>query len=543
MNKYIVIAAFALMAMPLAAQETYENTKLAETDLNGTARYVGMGGAMDALGADLSTINTNPAGIGLFRSSMGSISAGVVSQSGKNLGSDGKTSASFDQVGFVYSMKNDRAFLNFAFNYHKSSNFNNILSAAGVLDGASQNKLSFMKAMDGYDTDGSSLFNTDLNNNHQLGLLDNLYYSNFNVGDDGYMYYNDASGYNMYRKNSGYIGEYDFNFSGNLNDRFYWGVTFGLHSVNYKGVSAYTENIMSGDASFGTVTVADERRISGTGFDVKLGAIFRPMKNSPFRIGAYIQTPTWYDLTSSNRTVLFNDTGISTINENGNIAESDDAYSFKVYTPWKFGINFGHTVGNYLALGATVEYADYGSIDTRVNEEGSYDSFSGTYNESSYSDDNMNEHTSQMLKGVVTVKLGAEYKPITPLSLRIGYNYLSPMFGKNSYKDGSIDSYGSLYSTATDYVNWGATNRFTAGVGYNFGKFGLDLAYVYNTTSGEFHPFMDSYTNENKPFTYYNDNNQLVAEDLTNYGYPDGTSPIKVTNNRHQLILTASYRF
>ena len=62
--KYIMMAA-AMVALPTAAQETYENAKLAGTDLNGTARYVGMGGAMEALGADLSTISTNPAGIGL----------------------------------------------------------------------------------------------------------------------------------------------------------------------------------------------------------------------------------------------------------------------------------------------------------------------------------------------------------------------------------------------------------------------------------------------------------------------------------------------
>jgi hypothetical protein len=62
----IVLAA----AIPAVAQETYENAKIAVEDLNGTARYVGMGGAMDALGADISTISSNPAGIGLFRKSM-----------------------------------------------------------------------------------------------------------------------------------------------------------------------------------------------------------------------------------------------------------------------------------------------------------------------------------------------------------------------------------------------------------------------------------------------------------------------------------------
>ena len=36
--------------------------------MNGTARFVGMGGAMGALGGDISTIGTNPAGIGIYRS-------------------------------------------------------------------------------------------------------------------------------------------------------------------------------------------------------------------------------------------------------------------------------------------------------------------------------------------------------------------------------------------------------------------------------------------------------------------------------------------
>ena len=49
--KKIVLAAFALaIALPAAAQDTYESGRLLGSDLNGTARYVGMGGAMEALG-------------------------------------------------------------------------------------------------------------------------------------------------------------------------------------------------------------------------------------------------------------------------------------------------------------------------------------------------------------------------------------------------------------------------------------------------------------------------------------------------------------
>lgn len=88
-----------LMSVPALAQETYQNTKMAENSLTGTARYVGMGGAMEALGADISTMSSNPAGIGLFRKSQVSMTFGVVAQTdaetalnynGSTLSFDGK---------------------------------------------------------------------------------------------------------------------------------------------------------------------------------------------------------------------------------------------------------------------------------------------------------------------------------------------------------------------------------------------------------------------------------------------------------------------
>lgn len=46
--KIILPALLGLMTIPAMAQETYQDAKLAETALTGTARYVGMGGAMEA---------------------------------------------------------------------------------------------------------------------------------------------------------------------------------------------------------------------------------------------------------------------------------------------------------------------------------------------------------------------------------------------------------------------------------------------------------------------------------------------------------------
>ena len=47
-------------------------------------------------------------------------------------------------------------------------------------------------------------------------------------------------------------------------------------------------------------------------------------------------------------------------------ANSSAAYSYKVYTPWKFGLSLGHTIGKNVALGAVYEYSDYSSLDSRT---------------------------------------------------------------------------------------------------------------------------------------------------------------------------------
>lgn len=543
MKKIFLSACLLSLFMAHAhAQETYENTKLIDNDLNGTARYVGMGGAMEALGADISVINSNPAGIGLFRRSSGSVSFGLVSQDGASSFKYGnKTNASFDQAGFVYSMRDGRrTFINFGFNYHKSKNFDYILNAASGLNGASQHKLSYMKAL----ANENNLDKTSLGWRGKFSYtsqLDNLYYNTLMMTSSDGFFYNDASRYEFGRAETGYIGEYDFNTSVNVNDRVYLGVTIGIHDVHYTGHSLYNEALVNlNNQTAGDITVNDERRITGTGYNASFGIIFRPVDASPFRIGLSVTTPTWYDLKTSNYTYLINNTKA----DGGGKLQGDypnyttgESYEFKLFTPWKFGVSLGHTVGNYLALGASYEYADYSRLDTRVNDGYDVDYWGDVYEHSS-SDEPMNRHTRETLKAVSTLKIGAEAKVMPNLAVRAGYNYVSPMFKKEGYKDGNIDSYGSNYSSATDYTNWEATNRYTVGVGYTLGKMSFDLAYQYAQTNGKFHPFADSYLDYTYPGQDSNGNDVTMTESLDNYA-----NAVKVSNKRNQLLLTLTYRF
>lgn len=547
MKKILSIMTAAMLGTAVSAQETYDNAQLATKDLNGTARYVGMGGAMEALGADLSTIGTNPAGIGMFRRSMvaGSFGFNTLSDA-KSFGNANKTNMSFDQAGFVYSMRSGRhSMLNFGFNYTKSKNFDQILTAAGRLNNASQNKLSAMKNANGVYTlqdknnglvsnsgaysQADYLYSNVLFNHYDANNPNDPNNAMLSEGDKGVIvnqttglpvYYN-ATGYDFGRSTTGYIGQYDFNVSGNSNDRFYWGFTIGIYDVHYNSSSLYSESLVDGNTAIGDVAMNDERKITGTGFDVKAGLIFRPAEESPFRIGLYVHTPTWYDLTTRNYTVLNNNTNEAYgSTERG---KSSESYDFKFYTPWRFGVSLGHTVGNCLALGATYEYADYTTNDIRVNDGGEVD-YWGNYYETSSRDEAMKQNIKNSLKGVHTVKLGMEFKPEKNFAVRLGYNYQSAMYNKNGFKDGSLESYGTYYASTTDYTNWKDTHRFTAGVGYNYGKFSFDLAYQYSQTNGDFYPFM-SYVDDSEP------------------KFDNVCDAVKVSNKRNQLLFTVGYKF
>ena len=537
--QYYLLAA-TLFSLPVAAQETYENANLTSTDLNGTARYVGMGGAMEALGADVSTIGSNPAGIGLFRRSQLSVSGGLLMQSnGKEYGDEKKTNASFDQIGFVYTTRASRGSnLNFGFNYTKGKNFDFLLNTSGKLGNGSQNNQSYLKHVLGSENYGG--FDVRKKDDAYIGFaspqanfvswtwnqLDYLYFNTLLPDATTAGKFNNylADSYTFDKASTGYVGNYDFNISGSIQDQFYLGLTFGLKDVHYDSESRYNERLSNG---VGDVSVLDIRRITGTGFDITAGIIVRPIASSPFRIGAYVKTPTWYDLTTSNVTRIDRNTNTGGKNDWGEVPNS---YDYKLWTPWKFGLSLGHTVGNYLALGLTYEFEDHSTLDSRINDGGYYNDYYGTYYETSSADKSMNKHTKQALKGVSTLKMGAEYKPTSNLALRLGYNYISPKYNKDAQKDPTIVSPGSAYSSSTDFVNWDSTNRFTFGIGYQINKFNVDLAYQYSMQKGTFYPFstMNFSIHDTATGNTTSYSNQAVGA--------------KVDNNRGQLLLTVGYR-
>ncbi len=519
-NKLMTITACALLGLATAsAQNAYDTERFTGTELNGTARFVGMGGAMGALGGDLSVMGTNPAGIGIYRSNDFAATFGFNATSTKSLFNgtsmnEDRTRASFDQIGFVWSTKignnTSLRYVNFGFNYHKSKNFNRLFSAGGQLNNLSQS-WQLAQEMANAELTGAEyddilstknpyekycLVNNPLPVLGVMGVMTGVvdWPTDMENGPFGW----DGRSNNFFSDEKGGIHEYDFNVAFNIEDRFYIGATLGLKDAQYSRYSTYTEDLNNDNgAENGGYTLENFYDLTGTGVDFKLGVIVRPFEESPFRFGLAVHTPTWYEMRESYNAKLSSD-----------IAAMPDAYTqtlsdylgpdylnydYRMITPWKFNLSAGTTLGGLVAVGAEYEYADYSS--TKLEDMDGYELGGQAAVE-------------QQLKGVHTFRVGMEARLADAFSLRAGYNYSSAAFDKGSYN--ALAS----YSTQTDFNNTEARNTFTFGVGYRGSVVYADLAYKYDAYKSNF------------------------------YAFDDVDLPVtKVDNDRSQLLFTLGARF
>ena len=131
-----IYLATLMCAMPslLMAQSAIDAYQLSQTDLKGTARFVSMGGAFGALGGDLSTLNQNPAGIGVYRSSEIGVTMDINIQGTKSnsLGfslSEDQTKVYCPNIAYVgaYNLDSDvMPYFNWGISYGRIASFDRI---------------------------------------------------------------------------------------------------------------------------------------------------------------------------------------------------------------------------------------------------------------------------------------------------------------------------------------------------------------------------------------------------------------------------------
>lgn len=512
MKKTLITLSMMMCAAWACAQNIYEVAEMAASDLNGTARYVGMGGAMSSLGGDISTMSSNPAAIGLYRRGDVAVTGSLVTQpGGVKFDGNGKTHASFDQLGFVYATpigESSLQFINFGVNYHKMRDFNQLVEVNhGDLSGADYASQTMQMARLSNYWGGPSKATPLAYMGREtwlIGLDDDDYYSGYSAL---------GNAYNKARWGSNQA--FDFNVAANINDQLYIGLTATGYNVYQKNYSLYSETLATNDLDVaGSYTLENSRKLDGSGFDAKLGVIVRPIRTSNFKIGVSVATPTYYDLHCSNEASLYARTIAW---GNHDYRGYHDSYDYKIRTPWKFGVSVANTFFNCMAIDAEYEYADYSSCSVSYGDE--YDDW---YDGSK--DRALNRSIDKFLKGTHTLKVGAEVNFAKFFYVRGGYNFVTSSIDKDAYYNQYINSASVDAATSTDFMNLSSVNRFSAGAGVKYRNFYADFAWMHQAQHGDFYAFATQ-----------------SGEISSNHFNECPGSRVKL--NKTQLMLTLGYKF
>lgn len=462
-KRFYSIALLLILVMPLLAQNSQDALRYSRIFYQGTSRFQGLSGAFGAIGADFSILSTNPAGIGLYKSSEFSISpSGFISHNTSTYNgittTDNTGNFAMGNYGVVLTIPNPKGArtggvksFNFGFGLNRQNDFNSDLNMMGPNFSSSlltdwvnilNNQYIGYKEVD-------QQYQYDIGLAHQTSLI--YLYDTTNLYYDNDAYYGGVFQQKM-SSTWGSINEMVFSFGGNYNDVLYFGVTIGVPFIRYYEVNHYYEDkIDSIDIPyFRSLNYNQSIETHGTGINCKVGLIYRPA--NWVRIGASIHTPTYYgnmhDYWSSAMYARFD--SLDVYPNNGSVFNQAFSpmgdYYYTLTTPFRAMGSIAFIIGKYGLISGEYEFVNYNQA--RFNTNMTSNEYIGVNDE-----------------------IKAKYK--SPLILRVGTEWCLQNFRIR----GGFGYSGTPYQNAVDKVG----QRYTAsgGLGYRGKLFFADLSYVW----------------------------------------------------------------
>ncbi len=444
------------------AQYYMDALRFSNMGFGGTARSMAVGGAFGAAGADLSVLSTNPAGIGLYKSSEVVISPSLyinhteASYFGQ-LSEDTRYAVNFPGMGVILNMTNTNSNSNWknfqmGFGYNKLQDFNQRTEIEGFNHLSSLMTEYMFKA----EADqGLNAFDTELAWDANL-----LWYD-----DSTGQYVVDApeGGINQRKsiREMGAVNEMVLSFGGNYNDVFYTGLTVGFPLVSYSMRARHREeDIEDNFSELRYFDVNDEITTNGSGVNVKFGVIARPV--AWLRLGGAIHSPTFFNLKEDYErsiTSRFNDAELNRDNVN-----HKGTFSYRLVTPMRALGDIAVFIGKYGFISAQYEFVDYSranlSDQTGISTQYIHD----------FKPDN--DMIQESYTAAHNLKFGAEVN-LAPFQIRGGYAV-----------------FGSPYEGD---VNDGQRTFYTFGLGLREKSYFVDLAWVMEKYEEDYYLYSSQY--------------------------------------------------
>ena len=471
--KYWLAAAFLGPASYSFAQQAPQGyavdaLRFSQTQPSGTARSLGIGGATVAMGADLGSLVTNPAGLGLYQRSEFSFTPGLGlgSTDSNYLGStatDTRNSLHIASMGAVFVNRKPDSDNNpwrggsLALGLNRISDYNQNLRYRGTA-GPNQNILN------------------RLENDRETDLDDLAFEAYLTERDSRGTYvpsdYSQALQGSLVQEGtvqvSGSQTQFDIGYGASYRDKLYLGGGIGLTNVRYNSVTTLSATDPSAAApntpgtAFQSLAYRETLETRGAGVNARIGAIYRA--NDAVRVGVSVQTPTYMQLAEtygSSINATFDTPiqpepgpGAKTYTATSAVSKPGE-FDYVLTSPFRASGGVAVVVGKYGFLSGDAEYVNYGQARLSNNN----------YNNDFGLD---NDDVRNLYQSAVNLRVGGELR-FDIFRLRAGY----ARYG-DAYKQSGYDRTQSY---------------FTGGAGIRQNSFFLDVAGVYGTSKRFYSPY------------------------------------------------------
>ena len=247
----------AAVFSPQSAQ-AQDFARLSERSILGTARYMGMGGAMSAIGGDPSSVADNPAGLGLYRRMEVMVTMGLSMDKARQASTSNSgwmTYFSAPQASLVLAVPANNPsdegvqFHNFMFSYQCLHSFSRNIRAAGTADAS-------LGAV--------------------LAGLPNIPFcaERYNASNS------------LTLRERGYMNQFSFQWAMNISNRWFVGAGLQIQSFRMSSDGDYQETFANTDYNINRTSLL----FTGTTTTLSAGLIYRPL--GWLRLGFGIKTPS-----------------------------------------------------------------------------------------------------------------------------------------------------------------------------------------------------------------------------------------------------------
>ena len=504
---FLLFIFFKASAQNADNEITYNNAPMvSQTTLSGTARFQSIGGATTALGADMGTLGSNPAGLGMYRKSDMSITGGLghvgtnaaYQQNDPTSIKTGKTYAFLPNAGMVFTSQNADSNSSwkgsaFGLSYNRISDYQQKFSYTGT----NNNSLADYMVNKANGSSAYNYFNNAVNSPTGLTSLGGAAYlfAAQNPQDmNSSQYYslgNDQDSNSVMHKETvtttGHQAQWDAGYGANINDKFYFGFGMGVSTLKYVLNRSYQESFSepTSQDALENYALGEKLTLKGTGVNFKFGATYKAA--DWIRVGATLQTPTWYAMKATYNYTL----DANFLNAPGNpvfpdTTESNNTkqivFDYKLRTPLKFTVGMALFSGKGGFLSSDLSIVSYNTAK---------------FSSSSYDFTAYNSAIKQNTRTTINYNIGGEVRKNT-MRFRAGFAY-----------------YGSPYKSSVGTET--STINYTVGFGLRFRANYIDFAIVDAR-----------YTTHYSPYTP-----------------PSGVAPmdVKVTTSAARLVITTGLLF